>query len=105
VERLLALAGMPPLTAAERAAPATPAATTVAAAVAALQSGLLLDPLSAREQEILGLLAAGLSNHDIAERLVVAVSTVRWYTKQLYRKLDVHNRTQAVLRAQALGLV
>jgi LuxR family maltose regulon positive regulatory protein len=65
----------------------------------------LLDPLSPREQEILALLAAGLSNAEIAQRLVVAVSTVRWYTKQIYRKLDVHNRTQAVLRAQSLGLV
>jgi ATP/maltotriose-dependent transcriptional regulator MalT len=32
------------------------------------------------------------------------VGTVRWYSKQIYRKLEVHNRTQAVLRAQALGL-
>ena len=64
----------------------------------------LLEPLSGREREILQLLAAGLTNQEIADRLVMAVSTVRWYSKQIYRKLDVHNRTQAVLRAQALGL-
>jgi LuxR family maltose regulon positive regulatory protein len=64
----------------------------------------LLEPLSAREAEIMRLLAAGLSNPEIAERLSLSVNTVRWYVKQLYRKLDVHNRTQAALKAQALNL-
>ena len=68
------------------------------------QAEPLLEPLSAREAEIVRLLAAGFSNPEIAARLSLSVNTVRWYVKQLYRKLDVHNRTQAALRARALNL-
>ena len=51
------------------------------------------------------LVAAGLSNRAIAEQLVLALSTVKWYLKELYRKLDVHSRTAAVARARTLGLL
>jgi LuxR family maltose regulon positive regulatory protein len=68
------------------------------------QAAAPLEPLRVREAEILRLLAAGHSNPEIAARLSLSVDTVRWYIKQLYRKLDVHNRTQAALRARELGL-
>jgi len=65
----------------------------------------LLEPLSQRELEVLRLLAAGLSNPEIAGELVVAVSTVRSHCKSIYGKLGVHKRWDAVQQAQELGLV
>jgi LuxR family maltose regulon positive regulatory protein len=67
--------------------------------------GPLIEPLSARELEVLRLLAAGLSNKAIGETLVIAVGTVRKHLKNVYAKLDVHSRTQAVVRARELGLL
>ena len=64
-----------------------------------------VDTLTARELEILRLVALGLSNRDIAEELVVAPETVRWYTKQIYSKLGISGRIQAVNRARELGLL
>src|SRR5689334_5630679 len=66
---------------------------------------LILEPLTARESEILNLIAEGLSNPEIANQLVIGIETVRWYTKQIYSKLGVHSRTQAIHHAQALGLL
>jgi LuxR family maltose regulon positive regulatory protein len=66
---------------------------------------LLLDPLSAREQEVLRLLARGASNQDIADALVVAISTIKHHVSNILSKLEVTNRTQAVARARALGLL
>lgn len=63
-----------------------------------------LDPLTSREQDVLRMMLAGLANRQIAAELVIEVDTVRWYTKQIYNKLGVHSRTEAVLRAQELGL-
>jgi LuxR family maltose regulon positive regulatory protein len=65
----------------------------------------ILDPLSERETEILQLVASGLSNREIAEKLYVAPSTVHWHVKNIYGKLDVHSRTQAVARAGELGIL
>jgi LuxR family maltose regulon positive regulatory protein len=65
----------------------------------------LVDPLSARELEVLRFVAAGLSNPEIAEQLYVSVNTIKAHTKSIYRKLDVHNRTQAVSRARELELL
>jgi LuxR family transcriptional regulator, maltose regulon positive regulatory protein len=65
----------------------------------------LVEPLSGRELEILRLIAAGLSNPEIAQELVVATSTVQWHTKNIYSKLNVHSRTQATWQARQLGLV
>ena len=65
----------------------------------------LLEPLSERELEVLRLLATGLSNSEIAQRLVVTVHTVKWHTKNLYGKLDATNRAQAIVRARSLGLI
>lgn len=61
--------------------------------------------LSARELEVLKLMASGLSTQRIAEQLVVAPSTVQTHLKHLYNKLDAHSRTQALARARELGLV
>ncbi|HZU00761.1 MAG TPA: LuxR C-terminal-related transcriptional regulator, partial [Ktedonobacteraceae bacterium] len=65
----------------------------------------LLEPLSIREQEVLELLAAGMSNQEIARRLVVTEGTVKTHIKSIYGKLGVHSRTQAVARARALNLL
>lgn len=58
-----------------------------------------------RELEILALLAQGLSDRAIATRLRISTETVRWYNKQIYNRLGVSNRTRAVHRAAALGLM
>ena len=65
----------------------------------------LIDPLSKRELEVLRLIAAGQSNQEIAQQLVLAVSTVKSHINHIYRKLSVNSRTQAIVRAQDLGLV
>ena len=69
-----------------------------------LQLGLI-EPLGERELEILQLIAAGLSNREIADQLVIAQSTVKWHINNLYRKLDVRSRTQAVARGRELKLL
>ncbi len=65
----------------------------------------LAEPLTERELEILTLLADGLSNGEIAERLYVSLSTIKWYKKQIYSKLDVHSLETAIAHARALGLI
>jgi len=65
----------------------------------------LVEPLGARERELLRLLAAGLTTPEIATRLYVTVGTVRSHLKNISRKLDVHSRLQAVERARVLGLL
>ncbi|MBA2285250.1 MAG: helix-turn-helix transcriptional regulator [Ktedonobacteraceae bacterium] len=61
--------------------------------------------LSAREREIVRLMAAGLSDREIAQHLVLAENTVKTYAKRIYAKLDVKNRTQAVTHAVALKIL
>jgi predicted ATPase/DNA-binding CsgD family transcriptional regulator len=61
--------------------------------------------LTTRESEILRLLATGLTNQQIAQQLVIGVGTVKTHTLSIYRKLDVANRTQAIVRAQELELL
>jgi predicted ATPase/DNA-binding CsgD family transcriptional regulator len=63
----------------------------------------VLDELTPREMEILQMIAEGLSNRDIAERLVISLETARWYSKQIYSKLGVHTRAEAVVYASRLG--
>jgi len=65
----------------------------------------LVEPLSERELEVLRLIAAGLNNREIAQELVIAVGTVKRHLNNLYGKLGVHSRTQAVARARNLGLL
>jgi DNA-binding CsgD family transcriptional regulator len=65
----------------------------------------LLEPLSFREQQVLRLVGDGLSNQAIAEEIVVTVGTVKSHLRNIYRKLDVRSRTQALGRARELGLL
>ena len=58
-----------------------------------------------REHEILGLIAAGLSNREIGEKLFVSENTVKTHSSRLFEKLEVNRRTQAVQKAKELGLI
>jgi LuxR family maltose regulon positive regulatory protein len=66
---------------------------------------LLIEPLSQRELEILHLIAQGLSNKQIGERLFLALDTVKGHNRIIFDKLQVQSRTEAVARAHELGLL
>ncbi|QGT98780.1 Transcriptional activator of maltose regulon, MalT [Candidatus Syntrophocurvum alkaliphilum] len=66
---------------------------------------LLIEELSSRELEVLNLLNSGLSNQDISNKLHLSLGTVKWHTSNIYGKLGVKNRTQAVARARELNLI
>jgi LuxR family maltose regulon positive regulatory protein len=68
-------------------------------------SPALIEPLSEREIEVLQLIAAGYSNREIAHELVIALGTVKKHINNIFGKLYVHSRTQAVARATELGLI
>ncbi len=61
--------------------------------------------LTVRERDILRLLTNGLTDNEIAEAVILTVGTVKWYNRQIYNKLGVRNRTEAITRAQRLGLL
>ena len=61
--------------------------------------------LSEREIEVLQLIAAGLTNREIAARLYLSLYTVKAHARSIYDKLDAHSRTQAVARARELGIL
>ncbi|MCQ3931796.1 MAG: helix-turn-helix transcriptional regulator [Chloroflexi bacterium] len=63
------------------------------------------DRLTEREQEILVRLSGGLSDQQIADELVLSLNTVKWYNRQIYSKLGVNSRTQAIAQASVLGLL
>jgi LuxR family maltose regulon positive regulatory protein len=65
----------------------------------------LIEPLSERELEILRLIAQGLSNREISERLFLALNTVKGYNRKIFNKLQVQRRTEAVARARELDLL
>ena len=65
----------------------------------------LIEPLTDRELEVLRLIALGLSNREIGERLFLALSTVKGHTRVIFDKLQVQRRTEAVARARELGLL
>ncbi len=87
------------------AAPAAPLAREAAPAATPGQPEKLVEPLSARELDVLRLVGQGLSNPEIASRLVLAPSTVKTHINNIYSKLGVENRVQAVQRARELGLL
>jgi ATP/maltotriose-dependent transcriptional regulator MalT len=72
---------------------------------AALPATTLIDPLTERELEVLHLLAQGLTNRQIADRLTVVIGTVKAHNNSIYSKLGVSNRVQALTRARELGLI
>jgi LuxR family maltose regulon positive regulatory protein len=65
----------------------------------------LIEPLSQRELEVLRLIAQGLSNREIGERLFLALDTVKGHNRRIYDKLQVQSRTEAIARARELGLL
>jgi len=68
-------------------------------------SPLLTEPLSRRELEVLRLLAEGLSNQEIGERLFLALDTIKGHNRRIFEKLEVKRRTEAVARGRELGLL
>lgn len=73
--------------------------------VPASSTGALLEPLSLREQEVLQLINQGLANKDIAAKMAVAPATVKAHIRNLYGKLAVGRRTEALAKARELGLL
>ena len=65
----------------------------------------MVEPLSERELQVLRLIAQGLSNREIGERLFLALSTVKGHSRVIFDKLQVQRRTEAVARARELGLL
>jgi predicted ATPase/DNA-binding CsgD family transcriptional regulator len=72
---------------------------------AASSNANLIEPLTERELEILHLIADGHTNQTIAEKLILSPGTVKWYSSEIYGKLGVANRTQAVAEARRLKLI
>jgi DNA-binding NarL/FixJ family response regulator len=74
-----------------------------------LSGGLTIDPasnpLTARERDVLSLVARGFPYDEVAQQLGLQVSTVRTHVRSIYGKLDVHNKAEAVFEARALGLL
>jgi LuxR family maltose regulon positive regulatory protein len=64
----------------------------------------LVEPLTARELEVLSHMAQRRTDQEIADTLVLSLNTVKWYARQIYGKLGVGGRREAVSRARALGL-
>lgn len=81
------------------------AAFSINFSISAPTEAALPEPLSSREQEVLELIAAGLTNHEIAEKLVISSETVKKHASTVYGKLGVRGRTEAVARARALDLL
>ncbi|HSH03627.1 MAG TPA: LuxR C-terminal-related transcriptional regulator [Anaerolineae bacterium] len=71
----------------------------------ALPNNALIDPLTDRELEILTLIAHGLTNRQIADKLFLSPNTIKVHTRNIYSKLDVRSRTQAVAQARTLNLI
>ena len=97
-----------PVSAAHVPAPPTtpaPGSPAPAAAVDQTAAGVVVDPLSERELQVLRLLATDLDGPDVARRLVVSVNTLRTHTRNIYAKLGVNSRRAAIRRAGELHLL
>ncbi len=79
--------------------------TSGPAPLPSMASEQVVEPLSERELEVLRYIAKGLSNREIARRLVLSTNTVKSHARQIYEKLDVHSRTQAVAKARTLRIL
>jgi len=69
------------------------------------RSTALIEPLSGRELEVLRLVIMGMSNREIADRLIISIGTAKTHVHNLCGKLGVRNRTEAAMKAKDLGLV
>ena len=65
----------------------------------------LIEPLNDRELTVLRQISGGCSNREIGEQMFLSVNTVRWYASQIYMKLGVKNRTEAVAKAREIGIL
>jgi LuxR family maltose regulon positive regulatory protein len=65
----------------------------------------LVEPLSERELDVLHGIAKGLTNQEIAQQLYISERTVKWHASNIYGKLQVSNRTEAVVKARTLGIL
>ncbi len=65
----------------------------------------LVEPLTSRELEVLGLIHVGMSNEEIARELFLAVSTIKTHVNHIFRKLDTQSRTQALATSRELKLL
>jgi DNA-binding CsgD family transcriptional regulator/tetratricopeptide (TPR) repeat protein len=83
----------------ERAAGLEPALVPV------LPSAALAEPLTERELAVLRLIADGRSNREISDRLIISLGTAKWYVSQIFDKLGVHSRTQALIRAREISIL
>ncbi len=72
---------------------------------ATLGAESLPEPISEREQGVLELIAKGLSNQEIADKLHISLHTVKTHARRINAKLEVKSRTQAIVKARELGLL
>jgi ATP/maltotriose-dependent transcriptional regulator MalT len=79
--------------------------STATSAIAQGPSPSLVEPLTPRELDVLALLAQGLTNKEIAQKLVISHGTVRQHAYNLYQKLQVNTRQQAVMKASELEIL
>ncbi|RIK44282.1 MAG: hypothetical protein DCC55_02935 [Chloroflexi bacterium] len=84
---------------------ATPTTENAPAHPGGASNELLIEPLTERELEVLRLIATGLSDRQAAETMIVAIGTVKRHLNNIYGKLGVHSRTQALARAREFGLL
>jgi LuxR family maltose regulon positive regulatory protein len=82
-----------------------PAAEVIAQSKTANQKSEIFEPLTERELEVLRLVAQGLSNAEISQRLYLALSTIKGHNLRIFDKLQAQSRTEAVARARELGLL
>jgi LuxR family maltose regulon positive regulatory protein len=70
-----------------------------------VSASTLPEPLKRTEREIVGMIDRGMTNKEIAAKLKITAGTVKWHLRNIFGKLQVHNRTGAVAKARELGLL
>jgi LuxR family maltose regulon positive regulatory protein len=83
----------------------SPPAKVISKSAVSNPAAELIEPLTDRELEILHLMAQGLSNHEIGQRLFLALNTVKGHNRHIFGKLQVQRRTEAIARAREIGLL
>jgi LuxR family maltose regulon positive regulatory protein len=102
IDRLLAMLGAASFSPVDKPGRAAPGA---APAVPAMSGEALVEPLSSRELEVLALVAQGHSNQEIARLMVISLHTVKGHLSNIFAKLGVKNRSQAVAHARRMSLL